>query len=344
MGAGLLPSSMRWIAALGLVVLFTSPAEPCATAPPRGEEAQIADEEAVIIWDADRHVEHFIRKASFHATAASFGFLVPTPTTPELGEVSDGAFGQLLWAVAPKQRIESRGFEPGCLLMMGDQRAGSESAVHVIQTAHVAGFDATTLEASDPAALAGWLGHHGFDTTPALTDWLDRYVATHWKVTAFVVAGEPNSEIATRSVRMTFSTDRPFYPYREPVSPQPTASSRLLRVFVLASQRYAATLADKPWVATPFYAAPITVPSELVRFTGEHPIVATVFSDTSSPRRGIDEVYFAPSADQSALYQPEVVSYQRREVPLELVVIGVIAVCVVAWVLRRRRRGRVIAE
>ena len=61
----------------------------CATAPPRGEEVQIAEEEAVIVWDPATRTEHFIRRASFHSTARTFGFLLPTPTTPTLGELPD---------------------------------------------------------------------------------------------------------------------------------------------------------------------------------------------------------------------------------------------------------------
>jgi antitoxin (DNA-binding transcriptional repressor) of toxin-antitoxin stability system len=44
-------------------------ADACATAPPRGEEVQIAEEEAVITWDPATRTEHFIRRASFHSTA-----------------------------------------------------------------------------------------------------------------------------------------------------------------------------------------------------------------------------------------------------------------------------------
>ena len=55
--------------------------------------------------------------------------------------------------------------------------------MHVIQTAHVAGFDATTVEADEPEALSAWLGKHGYDASPALTAWLAHYVTDLWKIT-----------------------------------------------------------------------------------------------------------------------------------------------------------------
>jgi hypothetical protein len=329
-------------------------ADACATAPPRGEEVQIAEEEAVITWDPATRTEHFIRRASFHSTARAFGFLVPTPTTPTLGELPDSIYTSLAWEIQPGVRHESGRvhFSIGswlfeaCMLTAGksDEATAMAPAVRVIQTARVAGFDATTVEADDPAALAGWLGQHGFATSDALTTWLTRYVTDHWKLTAFVVATDEAQDqrydVATRAVDMTFHTDRPFYPYREPASPAPPdATPRLLRVFFLADARYAATLAGQPWSARLLHAARIAhPPAELVPLAGARPFT-TVFVDDSTPRRGLDELYFAPSADSAEVRQPAIVIADRNEVviPLELILV---AVFVVIRIVRRRRRRR----
>jgi hypothetical protein len=86
---------MRPRAALSLLLTLLAVARAeraaaCATAPPPGTTVQIAEEEAIIAWDARTHVETFIRRAAFHATGPRFGFLVPTPTTPTLGEATPG--------------------------------------------------------------------------------------------------------------------------------------------------------------------------------------------------------------------------------------------------------------
>ena len=85
------------------------PADACATAPPRGAEARVADEEAIILWDAAAKTETFIRRARFHSTAKEFGFLVPTPTKPELGEVDVGVFQTLADLIRPDVQIDDSG-------------------------------------------------------------------------------------------------------------------------------------------------------------------------------------------------------------------------------------------
>lgn len=69
-------------AALSLVI--SADTDGCAVAPHRGDTGSIADESAIIVWDASTQTEHFIRRASINVRAADFGFLVPTPALPAL--------------------------------------------------------------------------------------------------------------------------------------------------------------------------------------------------------------------------------------------------------------------
>jgi hypothetical protein len=73
---------------------------------------------------------------------------------------------------------------------------------------------------------------------------------------------------------------------------------------------------------------------------GDHLTFATVFVDESYPRRGIDEVYFAPSADRAEVRQPPLVVRQPDDffVPLDLLVL--VAVVILLVVVRRRRKQR----
>ena len=346
------------LAALALVTSLSlscsSTAEACAPAPPPGTQVEIAEEEAVIIWDAEHKIEHFIRKAEFMSSARAFGFLVPTPTVPELGEVSNDVFPALAEALRPEIKYEKKGFsfrvEPAWC--MATRAAATDDAImrpqiRVISTQHVAGFDASVLEADNTAALTSWLATHGFEATPALTAWLEGYVAGHWKITAFVVAtdekdpdGANRYNVATRSVRMSFSTDKPFYPYREPAATsQPQhVTDRLLRVFFLAKERFAATMGSTSWSAQVVLAAPLAVPSELAPLAGAKPF-ATVFNDASSPRRGLDEVFFAPSADHAEIHIPPVIIVEPHTlaIPIEAILLPGV-VLVIWWIARRRRR------
>jgi hypothetical protein len=355
---------MRALLFLAIFAADVRPAEACATAPPRGEEVRVAEEEALIVWDPATKTEHFIRRAAFHSSARAFGFLVPTPAVPQLSEVPDHIFSSMANAIAPEIVYDRSGTKivpmsllASCLLMSaGDAKSAAEPdtarAVHVLQTASVAGFDATTVEADSATALTEWLGKNGFEATPALTKWLERYVADKWKITAFVVAsGSQDSEqkryeVSTKAVKMTFQTERPFYPYREPQIEMTVESNakivpvseRFLRVFFLSNERYAATLANQPWSANVLHAAPTTyLPAEVTQLSGGNTHL-TVFDDPSTPRRGIDELYFAPSADEQVVRQQRVIE-EPSEVPIPVDVI-VIALGVVGFVVYRRRRRK----
>lgn len=334
--------------ALAALVTDSLPADACAPAPPKGAEVRIADEEAVILWDAATKTETFIRRAQFHATSKSFGFLVPTPTKPTLGEAEESMFSALADVIRPETKIEKEGYnvEVAPLLMFcgggakGPDREAA-SAVRVIQSAHVAGMNATTLEADDPAALAAWLGEHGFDASPELQAWLAPYVAQHWKITAFVIGTEQRDgdqfEMSTKAVKMTFTADAPFYPYSEPELPRNTTLStpaRMLRVFFVSDQRYTGRLGEGPWLASTLFSAPVAFPPAL-GLAGKR---TTVFIDEAPVRSGHDEVTFVPHTDQSEVKPPPYVIKKKQHIiiPVEAFLVGGI----VAILLIRRRLKR----
>src|SRR5207237_170781 len=105
----------------------------------------IAEEEALIIWDPATKTEHFIRRAAFRSTARQFGFLVPTPTKPELSEVDDSIFDTLADVIRPPVKyVAEPTYKPGswCIeaCLLGDAKSAKDDArapVRVIATAHV---------------------------------------------------------------------------------------------------------------------------------------------------------------------------------------------------------------
>lgn len=126
---------MRPRAALSLLLTLLAVARAeraaaCATAPPPGTTVQIAEEEAIIAWDARTHVETFIRRAAFHATGPRFGFLVPTPTTPTLGEVDAGVFAAIAEALGPERVIDRSGYQLGVTSWAASCLASHDKADH----------------------------------------------------------------------------------------------------------------------------------------------------------------------------------------------------------------------
>jgi Uncharacterized protein conserved in bacteria (DUF2330) len=347
-----------------------SPLVACAPAPREGESVRISGEAALIVWDPKSKTEHFVRRAYFETSAHDFGFLVPTPTPPDLGEVDDGLFDSLSaitrarhvtqkviktvfgFGLLPESQMEDRNPPPTTAAMPPG------AAVEVLHEQTVAGFDATVLKADDPKALAEWLGQHGYESRPALTEWLQWYTDHTWIITAFKLTkdGEERDHLGTKSVRMSFHADRPFYPYREPADMRQSAQgARVLRLFFLADQRYEGTLGDQgKWPGSTVWADDVsgkvqdlTTPLKLTDALAkslEGVRYLTEFQDNSNPRPGTDEVYFRPASDQSSRERPPIV---HVDVEVRLwpgpqggIAIVVLPVMIGAGILTYRNRRR----
>jgi hypothetical protein len=268
---------------IGLAVLVgsswaLSPArvDACGLAPGAQERAAIDHEGALIVWDSAHRIEHFVRSAVFESTGHSFGFLVPTPARPTLADADTQVFQALLDITLPPIKDPVQwlprfvGITEPWLLEMGILQyrvgGGRRDVITIVEEKTVGGLDATVLLASDTSALANWLGTHGFDLRPALQQWLGVYVAKGWYIVALRY-DKPDAiaKVASRAVRITFPTDQPIYPYREPAD---TAERpwRRLDLFVVAEGRVDGVLSDAtptPWGARPTFAAPAALTSKL---------------------------------------------------------------------------------
>lgn len=381
-----------FVTVLAAAIPLVPRAPACAVAPPRDGQVEVASETALIVWDAATKTEHFVRAASFTANSADFGFLVPTPSKPDVAAADDAGFHALLAATAPKTQVTTKEVLPeldfGCdqrltMLMGGGGAASAPAAgrVTVVEQKQVGEYDVAVLQADDATALKKWLEEHGYDARPALTEWLETYVNNKWFVTAFKITSDaptrsssapppsgkaaPAPKPATRTasasaIRMSFATERPFYPYREPLDQRnvPAGGSptnRLLRVFVLNSGKMAGTLGEKgEWPGKAVWANAVETPV-IEKLIAADKLPATIagqkwylteFEDASSPRPGTDEIYFAPAADQTAIERPPVIVTHYREWPprdaVAAVVFGGPVLIAVALLIRRtRRRGSV---
>jgi hypothetical protein len=340
--------------ALGLVVRPQS-VRGCAAAHPPNVRVDIAQESAIIIWDAAHKVQHFIRRAAFETEAENFGFLVPTPTKPELAEAEDASFSVLEKLTEPKVETRRRfAFFSSFTCSKSARKEGSvDRAVRVLESKRVGRYDAAVLEATAPDALADWLKENGYVSNRELTDWLTPYVTAKWKITAFKIAKEDKqtADIATSAVRMTFKTDRPFFPYREPEdqrSPGRGTSPRLLRVYLLAASRMKGAMdaAASTWPGKVMWAGQLSRGQisgllEKVKLAGKVPgesLWLTEFEDRSSPRPGIEDVFFFPSEDRSAVSRPTLIHHTTTDLG-GLVCAAVVILPLVLWRILRFRRS-----
>lgn len=354
-----------WVTSLALASLTITarPADACAPAMPAGVAVTIAAESAIIVWDEAARREHFIRRASFHASTQGafndFGFLVPTPDKPELREVADEVFRRLEEATKPAvvHDYALKGVEPTALCLLtfltrGGAPASSTAAaapVRVLHEQRVAGYDAVVLEADDPKALADWLTRHGYEARPTLTAWLAPYVSMRWKITAFKIAtnkGETN--VGSTAVQMSFTTERPFYPYREPADqrenlPADAPSDRLLRLFFIGPSRVDGAIAGtkKPWPGTATWSDRIDQAAIVGGLPFSVPAGSwlTAFEDKAYPRPGTDDLFFTKTPDAKPLKPPPIVINHDERLPLPLDLVGGGALVVALFLRYRKRRG-----
>ena len=358
------------VAAALLLSPHAHPAQACASVGPEGTDTRIVQEDALIVWDAETQTEHFVRSATFASTAPGFGFLVPTPTVPDIGAVDDWVFARLSRQKRPEVVTKTDWSSPRLGSWLFPERSfdgakasalreeeDSAGAVQVLKQARAGVFDAVVLEASSADALAAWLEENGYTKGAALTDWLTPYVELRWKLTAFKYNAERGEKSAsgvlrTNAVRLSFQTEQPFYPYREPADQRQrpeTAlegydpSHRSLRLYVVSDGRVEGTLGlSDPWKATTTHAAPVesTVLREAAPSIPSFPKDAwlTVLVDEQAPRPGTDEVYFRPNPTQ--LPVRDLIVYSTSPVvPIEIVA-GVPALGIGAVLAMRRRKRR----
>ena len=201
-----------------LAFAITNNAQACCAVAAAGVPVVNADQTVIIWWDKANQMEHFIRKASFRGGGESIGFLVPTPSRPQLEESGNEAFRHLAEITAPKVS-SGGGFPIGCSVASPPPQS---RGVRLIEEKTVAGFDAVVLAADSGKELVEWLRQRDYVFTPEAAAWAQPYLTDGWHITAMKVTKDREarlkSEVSASALRISFKTDRPIFPYREPDS------------------------------------------------------------------------------------------------------------------------------
>jgi Uncharacterized protein conserved in bacteria (DUF2330) len=348
--------SMKLIVAFVVVLLLPGAIGlPCAPAPPNGRRVQVLGESAVIVWDSKLKTEHFIRSATFESDSPDFGFLVPTPSVPTLQEATDQIFTMTEdWMVPEKIEKNVNGVSPifilGAFFMLrsrsDDARITALPPVRVLATQQVSGYDAVVLEADNATALQNWLSEHHYAARPDLIEWFEPYIQKKWKITAFKIAYHSTGEaFATSPVKMSFQTDQPFFPYREPSNQRERNQDqprRVLRLYVLSDSKMDAKLGDSgSWPGKVVWSDKLNEKERTSGVDGlkidlPSSVWMTTLEDESSPRPGTDDLFFVPAKDQSRQVFPPIEVKIDKRVPLPIDLLILIALTI--FLIRRRRR------
>ena len=204
------------------------------------ERPSLAYEQTLIVYDAQKSLEHFVREVVFDKESREFGFVVPTPGRPEVFPVLKNPFKDLneRFPLFPPMR--------GGLTSAGAGFGGGKGGggVEVLETKRVGSFKAFVLAARDPGAFAKWLQEQSFTSTPESDRWLAHYVALGFYFVAMryepVSAGNLEGGVpSAETIRISFPTPLAFYPYLEPdaAAGAKTPEQRGLEVWLIARQR-----------------------------------------------------------------------------------------------------------
>jgi hypothetical protein len=346
----------------GIAILpLVPPAPACCPAPPSGKPVVNADQTVILLWDPATKTEHFIRRASFKSEADDFGFLVPSPTKPELDESGNAAFPHLQKLTEPeRQKVPRPSGGVGCGCSAAKSPAGkttlSEPAVRVLEERFVAGFKASVLEADTTDVLVRWLKDNGYAFSPEVAAWAKPYVEKGWKITALKIAkpadGKQDPGVTVSALRISFQTDRPLFPYREP-DPKASAEAlgmnhRLLRIYFVSDAIYQGELTkETSWSGRVAWANKLSAEDrkktldllKLPETTGPAEWWLTEFEDEWPYRAAPADVYFSRSPAQVPVKRPPIVEYVSSPWPADAMVYAFAAAAVVPPLIRRARHG-----
>jgi hypothetical protein len=339
------------LALTGVLLVPSAVTLACCPAGPRGKPVVNADQSVIIIWDKENQTQHFIRKASFKSGADDFGFLVPTPGRPELDESGNEAFDLFAKITAPAVIVKE--IERGAGATKAEAPAGAR--IEVLERKEVAGFDAAVLKAASETDLNDWLKQNGYESSPQVQAWAKPYVEQGWMITALKVAkpkdGKPDPIVNAAALRISFKTDRPLFPYREPDYGQTAealgARQRLLRIFFVADARYQGELTkDQPWTGRVAWSGKVKAHDrakalELLKLpakAGPAEWWLTEFEDPWPYKIAPADVYFARSENQESVRREPIVRYVSVEESGGLVA-PILAAAVMGLCLVRGTRG-----
>lgn len=322
--------AVTFVAALGLldpaITFFTPGLGPIAEACGsffRSKQASpertpsLAREKVLLIHDAEAGRQHFIREVAFVRAHEPFGFVVPTPTRPEVAAVKTTPFTKLreMFPFVPNPRRV--GAPSG--------RAPGGSGVEVLEVAKVGSFTAFVLAATDAKALGKWLTDNKLVSNEASDAWLAHYVELGFFYVAMRYdpparsgsqTGGKSSEVVAETMRISFDVPIPYYPYLEPTREE-AGATRLLELWYVGTEPVVPVVlrereGTRAWVQPlrrglvnrdARFGLEAALEPELEELLPAGTLVVQTFQDRKREREGFGDVLFA--FEQSKPLTPE---------------------------------------
>ena len=179
------------------------------------------DQKAVIFYN--QGIETLIVSITFKGDAESFGWVMPTPSKPEVDKASPELFISLEELTQTKESVL-----PGLPLELEGQKG-----IEILEKKKVDIYDITVLQATSEQALTEWLSSNGYHFPESASYILESYIVNQWYFTCAKIRPEVITQTTEEQLRggqatplkLVFSSDQIVYPlkissvmqYQEPI-------------------------------------------------------------------------------------------------------------------------------
>ena len=271
----------------------------------------LAVEEVLIVYDPASKTEHFIREAVFRGDETPFGFIVPTPTRATVEPAPHILFAALerFFPFDAATSVPEYGTE---------RRLGGAAGVDVLEKKRVGSFTAFVVSATDHDALSKWIKDNGFASDADTDAWLAHFVRLGFHFVALRYEPPKNkrerhAELRAETIRISFQTPAPYYPYVEPA--READGDRVLALWLVSTAPLVPVALERhgdasAWVR-PFAEGPSYGADEAGRLRRilsnddggsllpSGTFVVETFEDQKRDRRGFGDVVFVPKSPRT---------------------------------------------
>ena len=223
---------------------------------------------AMIVFDD--MVEKIIFQVDYEGDAEDFAWVIPVPGYPELFPVEDEIFYELHKLT---KVVSPLGF--GCGWGVGFTPPGlDDEGVHIWEENQVGIYHTTTLSATDPNSLVGWLNDNGYAFPTQGQEILDYYVQKQWFFVAMKIQGEGMTDNfgyytgAIQPIGIMFFSDEMVYPLKISALSTPSWGTEVL-IYAFSDDRVTFPGAKEEYNK-------IVTPDELK----EYPILQSLIDET----------------------------------------------------------------
>ncbi len=332
----------------GAVTSLAAPAGACGCGAyiPDQAGATVVDERALIAWDGG--TEDVLMSFGLSGSSERAAWVMPVPSAARVTLGDNAVFDDLAALTAPRIEYRDRWWPTfswltastaGALDGAGIRPPGG---VSVLATQRIGPFEVTRLAGDSTAALAAWLGDHGFPRPATLDDNLATYVERGWEIVAIQLAPGGSGALTgtLQPLRLSFASDTVVYPMllsRAATVPQSVALS------VLAEHRMdPSTVPVAGTEPTLRYAGRLdvqTAPTALAPYLTAGTFL-TSWTDVIGRPAGIEHDYVFTRADSDTTYQQVIYrTRERGDLTGALLILAVVATATFL-VLRRVRQAR----